>query len=189
MNAADYTVITADEYLARERLGEVRHEYIAGLTFAMAGAREAHGLITLNLALALRQHLGIAPCKVFVADMKVRLDVQRADVFFYPDVVVTCDPADNHPYYKARPTFIAEVQSPETADYDRQQKLISYINSPNLQEYLIVSQQEPAGILFRRSTEWLGEPLRAGDTLALPSLNFSMPFDALFAGVAFPPRA
>lgn len=188
MDATQRAFLTAEEYLERERTSPVKHEFIVGQTFAMAGASENHGLITTNLAYHLRHHLGVGPCRIFIADMKVRLDVQRADIFFYPDVVVACDPTDDHPYYKARPTFIAEVQSPETADYDRRQKLISYINSPALQEYLLLSQDEMSGILFRRSREWEPEPLSAGDTVTLPSLGFSAPLASFYAGVALAPR-
>ncbi|HEY0945184.1 MAG TPA: Uma2 family endonuclease [Opitutaceae bacterium] len=186
MESAAHSHLSADNYLTSEQAGEVRHEYIGGVVYAMAGASEEHGLISGNLYVALRQHLGAGPCKTFIADMKVRLEIARDDIFYYPDVLVTCDPADTHRFYKTRPVFIAEVLSPETERYDRREKFLSYIRLPSLNEYLLISQSEPLATLFRRDRAWEPEHLHPGQELILPSLDFRMPVAALFAGVSLP---
>jgi len=77
------------EYLASEKDSPVRHEYVDGQMYAMAGARNRHNRIALNLASRLNDHLNGGLCEVFIADMKVIVDPV---VYYYPDVVVTCDP-------------------------------------------------------------------------------------------------
>ncbi|MDP2832719.1 MAG: Uma2 family endonuclease [Pseudomonadota bacterium] len=83
------------DYLDAERAAPVRHEYVAGEVFAMAWASKVHGTLALNAAIVLRQHLRGAPCRVWMADMKVRVRVDSA--YYYPDVVVTCDATDLGP--------------------------------------------------------------------------------------------
>ena len=81
-----------DDYLAWEQDQPGRNEYVDGEVFAMSGASDAHGTAALNLAASLRTALRGTPCKPFIADMKVH--VEAANSFFYPDIVVTCDPRD-----------------------------------------------------------------------------------------------
>ena len=183
MESVAHSFLSVEDYLAGERAGDRRHEYIGGEIHAMAGASEEHGLIAGNLFFALRQHVGSGPCKVFISDMKVRLEIARDDIFYYPDVLVTCDPADSQRYYKTRPQFIAEVLSPETERFDRREKFLSYIRLPSLSEYLLVSQSTPLATLFRRERDWEPEHLGVGQELVLPSLQFRLPISSLYAGV------
>src|SRR5437868_10418084 len=97
---------TVEEYLFGEGRSEVRHEYIGGLLYAMAGASEEHNIISLNMATALRSHLREKPCRVFMVDMKVRLEIAREDIFYYPDLVVVCDARDSDRYFKRYPKVI-----------------------------------------------------------------------------------
>ncbi len=190
MQATARHFLSAEDYLAGELRSEVRHEYVGGEVYAMSGTSDVHNTIALNLAVAFRQHLGAGPCKVFMSDVKLRLEVARNDIFYYPDVLVTCDPSDREPYFKTKPVFLTEISSPSTERIDRHEKFSSYITMPSLQEYLIVSQHEPTATLFRRSTHWKPEALGPDHLLTVPALsNFSTPVAALFAGVTFAPRA
>jgi len=138
-------VIPVQEYLEGELQSAVRHEYLAGEVYAMAGAGEKHGRIGLNLAFHLRAASRGGPCGVFMSDMKVR--VNHSDGFYYPDVLVTCDAQDTQPYYKQFPCLIAEVLSPATEAIDRREKLLAYRQLPSLLHYLLVSQEQ-------RLVEW-----------------------------------
>lgn len=189
MQAATTPFISVEEYLAGELESPIKHEYVAGEVYAMAGVSDAHNFIAGNLYIALRQHLGAGPCKAYITDVKLRVEIARADIFYYPDVMVTCDATDTDRYFKVRPTFLAEVASPTTERIDRHEKFSTYIAIPTLQDYLIVSQHEPVATLFRRARDWRPEPLGARDTLSLPSLNnFSTSVAALFTGVTLTPR-
>ena len=92
--------MSAAEFLAWDAQQDVKHEFVHGEVFAMAGAGEAHVTATLNVAMALRQHLQGSPCRTFITDMKLRVDA--ADAFFYPDVMVTCSAADTCLLYTSR---------------------------------------------------------------------------------------
>ncbi len=43
------TKVTSTEYLAAERMSDVRHEFFDGTIFAMAGASKRHNQISSNL--------------------------------------------------------------------------------------------------------------------------------------------
>jgi len=164
--------ISVEEYIKGEQQSEVRHEYIGEQVYAMSGGSEAHNAICLNLASAIRQHVRGKPCKVFMADMKLRLNIAEDDVFYYPDLLVTCDPDDREKYFKTRPVAIVEVLSPSTERLDRREKFLSYIALPTLKEYVLVDQEKMAVTLFRRETAWKPEHLAEGDSLRLTSIDF-----------------
>ena len=63
MQHAVIASLSEGEYLAGERVCRVKHEYVAGEVFAMAGASKTHGTLALNVAVALRTHLRGSPCR------------------------------------------------------------------------------------------------------------------------------
>jgi len=137
--------IPIPEYLEGETRSDIRHEYVAGKVYAMAGAGEKHNRISLNIAFHLRAAARGKPCGVFISDMKVR--VEKNEAFYYPDVLVTCDPEDTESLYKRSPCLIVEVLSPSTEAIDRREKFFAYRNLPSLRHYLLVSQDQ-------RRVEW-----------------------------------
>jgi len=92
MPTAESVQLTAAAYLKGEEASEIKHEYIAGEIWAMVGATDRHVSITMNIAFVLKQALKGKPCQTYMSDMKVRVDT--ADAYFYPDVMVTCDSRD-----------------------------------------------------------------------------------------------
>ena len=141
------------EYLESEKDSPVRHEYVDGQMYAMAGASDRHNRIALNLASRLNDHLNGGPCEVFIADMKVIVDPV---VYYYPDVVVTCDPPGGDPYVRTQPHLIIEVVSPSTERTDRHEKAFAYRCVPSLQEYVLVLQDRMQVEVYRRQSgdEW-----------------------------------
>ena len=79
-----------EDYLRLEAQSSERHEYVAGGIYAMTGASLRHNIIALNLASALRAHLKASPCRVFIEGVK--LHVARDNAYYYPDIIVSCDP-------------------------------------------------------------------------------------------------
>lgn len=135
---ASVLVIDVDDYLIGEQQSDIRHEYIAGQVFAMAGASETHNRLSLNLAFHLRAAARSTPCGVFMGDMKVRVAAHEA--FYYPDVLLTCASEDAAPFYKTSPCLIAEVLSPSTELTDRREKLIAYRALASLRYYVLIAQ-------------------------------------------------
>ena len=138
--AAQEHLTPVPEYLEGELQSEIRHEYIAGLVYAMAGAGEKHNRISLNIAFHLRSAARGKTCGVFISDMKVR--VEQNDTFYYPDVMLTCDPQDTESLHKSRPCAIIEVLSPATELTDRREKLAAYRTLKSLRYYLLVAQDK-----------------------------------------------
>ncbi len=165
MEAARVLPRTVAEYLAFEETCEGKHEFISGEIHAMSGASRAHNKISLNLAAALRAGLRGGPCEVFVTDFKVRLEVAREDIFYYPDVVVSCQPGDRHSHYTGTPTLVFEVLSPTTEAIDRREKNQNYRHAATLEEYVLVAQDRHEVTIFRRATGWQGEIFTVPDAL------------------------
>lgn len=173
--------LSVDEYLAGEETSEVRHEYIGGQVFAMAGASDTHNTISLNVAAALRTQVRGGPCRVFIGDVKVRLISAGKDMFYYPDVLVACDPRDRDPYFKRFPKVVIEVLSEATERTDRREKFWSYTQMETLEEYLLIAQNRMEVTIFRRTNHWKPEVLqRAEEVARLDSLKFELPLSMIY---------
>lgn len=171
-------------YLAWEAGQEERHEFIAGETFAMSGGTDAHATISLNLAMAIRNHLRGTSCRVFMNTMKLR--VEASDAYFYPDAFVTCAEVDrNNGDVKHSATLVAEVLSPSTSAFDRGRKFEHYRKLPDLREYLLVDAERAAVDLFRKDQtgHWVLYPCAEGETLELDSIGLKLPLAALYEEV------
>lgn len=171
-------LISVLDYLDGEKTSPIRHEYLGGQIFAMSGGSEEHNRIALNIASVLKFRLRGSGCKTFMSDMKVNMPIARntADLFYYPDVMVTCDSQDTERYYKTRPCLIVEVLSPSTESLDRREKRLNYQSLPSLQEYVIVSQTEMKVEVYRLNANetWSLEILEAEDILTLNSVSLSL---------------
>jgi Uma2 family endonuclease len=187
------TRMTAEEYLVWESAQPEKHEFIAGEVFARTGARLNHNLIAGNAFLFLKQALRGLPCGVFMSDVKVQ--VRAASAYFYPDVVVTCEPsdlADGTALTVHQPWLIVEVLSDSTAAYDRGKKFEHYRQIASLTHYLLVDSTRVHAELFRKNAEglWVLHPLGAADTLRIEQPHlFDWLVGSLFEGVPFEPVA
>ena len=177
--------ISIREYLDGEPQSSLRHEYLAGQVYAMAGAGERHNRISLNIAFHLRAATRGKPCGVFINDMKLR--VEHNDSFYYPDVLVTCEPQDSEPFYKRMPCLIVEVLSPSTEAIDRREKLIAYRTLPSLRHYLLVSSEQRRVEWHSRDDagRWLLALLENSDALeiACPGLQVRFTLDEVYEDV------
>lgn len=176
--------VSPEIYLEGEKISPIKHEYRQGEIYAMAGASDAHVTITLNLATLLRNQVRGSGCRAYVADMKVRIEI--ANIFYYPDVMVTCDERDKTPNdFKRYPSLIVEVLSPTTQGFDRGDKFADYRTIETLQEYVLINQERVSVECFRRNSEglWVLYPYGEGDEIYLQSVDFSCPITALYEDV------
>ncbi len=147
---------TPEEYLEEEESSPIKHEYIDGQIYAMAGASDAHVTIALNLATELRNHLRGSGCRVYISDMKVRLE--KFNRFYYPDIVVTCDERDRETSnYKRFPCLIIEVLSESTEAFDRGDKFADYQELDSLREYVLINTRRQRVDCFRRNERGIWE--------------------------------
>jgi len=165
--ALERSHVSESEYLAAEERAATRSEYIVGEMFAMAGGSERHNRISGNIFFHLRAASRGHRCRAFMADMKLRVAAQRA--FYYPDAMLVCDDTDDHPQYKERPCFIAEVLSPGTANIDAREKSLHYRDLPILRYYLMVDSERVEARLLSRADEgrWLEQQLDAGEVVRI----------------------
>lgn len=183
---SDYTYLTADQYLEWEQKQPIKHEYVNGEVFAMAGASNAHVTIALNLATGLRNHVRGSGCRVFMSDMKVKVPDLRW--FYYPDVMVTCDPRDRTANYAmAYPKLIVEVLSDSTEAFNRGRKFADYRQLESLEEYVLIEPGQISVECFRRNAQgqWVLYPYAEGAQVHLASIDFTCPIAMLYEDVEF----
>ncbi|PSO85154.1 MAG: hypothetical protein BRC43_14740 [Cyanobacteria bacterium QS_3_48_167] len=100
--------LTPDEYLQLEAQSLVKHKYINGDIYVQAGATDAHNTIALNMATMLRAHVRGSGCRIYISDMKARIESRNR--FYYPDILLTCDFRDQETdTFKRFPRLIVEV--------------------------------------------------------------------------------
>ena len=184
----NFVYLTLEEYLQQEEQSLEKHEYRDGEVYAMAGAMDEHVTISLNLAADLRQFLRGSGCRVYITDMKAR--IESINRFFYPDVMVTCDPRDQETAgYKRFPKLIVEVLSDSTEAYDRGDKFADYRQLESLQEYVLVSAKRQRVDCFRRGQNGLWMLQSYGEqptdlTFTLESIGFTGEFATLYEDAA-----
>lgn len=181
MTYALLKALTEMDYLAEEDRAKTKHEFIGGGIYAMAGASERHNTIALNLAAACHAARHGSLCRPFMGDMRLRLE--GGNVYYYPDVMVVCNPADTDPMFKSLPCLLAEVTSPSTDGVDRREKLSAYLKIPTLREYLIISQHSPVVDLYQRQdmNQWHTTQLGIDDSFTSVCLAMTVPVKAVYA--------
>lgn len=187
MIASPHPTLSPEAYLQLEADRPIKHEYIDGEAFAMAGASDVHVTIALNLAALLRNHVRGKGCRVYIADMKARIDTRNC--FYYPDIMVTCDPRDAEtPTYKRFPKLIVEVLSDSTEAFDRGDKFTHYQTLNTLEEYVIISTRHQRVECFRRTPDnlWLLQTYTA-DAFQLQSVQFTDTLTALYEDAELEP--
>lgn len=169
-------LISPEDYLKGEPLSEVKHELIDGHVYAMAGASANHERISVNVLRKFGNHLENTPCEPFGSDMKVR----AGSNFYYPDVTVDCYFDDSEPYFTETPIIIVEVLSKSTRRTDETIKLMSYINIPSLQEYVLIQQDFVDIQVIRRSEGWLPKHYFLGDEITFESIGLTLPVEDIY---------
>ena len=140
--------ISIDEYLRSEECSAVRNEFVDGKVYAMSDSTDSHSCISGNIFSLLHTHFRGSGWRTYTSAMKVR--IESANCFYYPDVIVSCEPFQPKSVFKLAPSLIVEVLSPSTAQIDMREKLIAYKLIESLAEYLIVYQDQQKVELHRR---------------------------------------
>lgn len=187
MLTRENTFISEAEYLRLEDRGQVRHEYVNGEMFAMTGGTLRHNVIAVNLLTALRAHLHGTPCRAFIADVRVR--VKKHNAYYYPDLVASCGTSaqnlDSGVQTLEDPILIVEVLSIGTEATDRREKLLAYRTIGSLNEYVLVSQDEPRVEIHRRKRELAWELVEYSglETVEFSSVSLRLEMREIYEGV------
>jgi len=170
--------ITVEEYLNGELISEIKHEYIDGQVYAMAGASVNHNTISVNIVSEFKMHLKNSPCRPFTSDIKVKTSASK---YRYPDVVVVCDDDFiENGYATQTPTILVEVISRSTRQIDERDKLLEYINIPTLQEYVIIEQDVVDVTVYRKSDDWHSKHYFLGDEIHFESIDLTLSVEDIY---------
>jgi Uma2 family endonuclease len=185
MNQALRKLLTEYDYLDLENRSLTKSEFVYGVVHAMAGANERHNTITGNLFAACHAAKHGSPCRPFMGDMRLRLE--GGELYYYPDIMLVCDPRDTDPVHKSLPCLLAEVSSTNTENIDRREKLSAYLKISSLREYLIVSQNEMYVELYQRQIgqDWNYFQLGAQESFTSVCLNLTLPLRQIYESIDF----
>lgn len=178
------------DYLALEQVSNIKHEYLGGHIYAMAGGSPEHAALTAAVA----RHLGNATvggrCRVYSSDLRVR--VEATGLSTYPDVTVVCGPlktASDDPNAAVNPSVVVEVLSPSTRKYDLTEKFEHLKQLDSLQIYLAVEiDSQRMEVRTRSSDEWVSESFGPGQMIGLVPLGIELDLDRIYAEATLPRR-
>jgi Uma2 family endonuclease len=173
--------ISADAFLEWEEKQLEKHEFIQGEILAMVGVTRQHATVAGNVFRFLGNHLVGTGCRAYMADMKLKLEA--ADAFFYPDVFVTCSASDHRAQrYLSEPRMIVEVLSESTEAYDRGEKFEKYRQCPCLVEYVLINLIKCKTEIFRRDNtgHWVLYEYGRDEPVLFASLELTMESAALY---------
>jgi Uma2 family endonuclease len=181
--------ITPEEYLFLERKAETKSEYFDGEMIPMPGVSLEHDRIVINLISELDSQFQDRPAEVHGPELSIK--VPRKGSYFYPDVsVVFGDPEveGEHRDTLLNPRVVFEVLSPSTESYDRGPKFAHYRTLESLQEFILVSQNEPRVERYLRQDDgnWLySEVTDPAGSLELVSVACRVPLSRIYRKVDF----
>jgi Uma2 family endonuclease len=181
--------LSPEEYLEWEEKSEIKHEYIDGEIYAMAGSSDNHATIVSNVVMTIGPHLRGSGCRLYPQDLKAQIKRRRR--FYYPDLMVTCDDRDkNDRYVKRHYKLIIEVLSDSTESFDRGRKFEDYRRSETLEEYVLISQNRINVEVYRKNLagRWELQAYQVGDRVELVSLGLEFPIADLYEDVTLPPQ-
>jgi Uma2 family endonuclease len=183
-------LISIDDYLAGELVSQVKHEYLGGFVYAMAGARNAHNLIAGNIFASLHARLRGNKCRPYNSDTKIRVRLPLQVRFYYPDASVVCEPNPQDDSYQDWPVVIVEVLSRRTRRIDEGEKKDAYFTIPSLQTYLLVEQESPAVVAYRRTEQGFVPELYSGLEAVIPlsEIDIELPLAEIYEDVEFIPE-
>ena len=176
---------TVEQYIEMERASPVRHEYIDGEVYALAGGTRAHSRLAANLITLLSVALGDGPCQTYSSDMRVQVTPAR---YVYPDLSVECaaaDQGDGGAVFLTAPRLVVEVLSKSTEDYDRGGKFDFYRQVASLRDYLLVETARRLVEARSRGEDgaWMTRTYGPGETVEAPGLGVRLAVDAIYARV------
>ncbi|AWB21120.1 Uma2 family endonuclease [Methylobacterium currus] len=180
---------SVQEFFAWQERQDERYGLVGGVPVRMmAGARDVHDDIVVNLVAEFRIRLRGTPCRRFTGDGSVETlpgQIRR------PDLGVDCGARDPNGLTAAEPRLVVELLSPSTRDFDAFDKLEECKPVASLAVILLVEPNAPGIALWRRDADGAWQRrLAAGldQMIELPEFGMTPALADVHDGVAFPPR-
>jgi Uma2 family endonuclease len=188
--AEKLNLVSVEGYLAGELISPIKHEYVGGVVYAMAGARNLHNVIAGNVYAALHVRLRGRKCRPFNADTKIRIQLPGHVRFYYPDASVTCRPNPLNDSFQDEPAVVVEVLSRRTRRIDEGERKDAYLTIPSLSVYILIEQEMRAVVAFRRTESSFVREVYHGEEAVLPlgEIGVELPLAEIYEGVEFIPE-
>jgi Uma2 family endonuclease len=183
------TKISVEDYLEGEKISLIRREFLYGEVFPILQNNINHNRICGNIVTELNLHMRKGCCEPFFHSLKVRVN---SEVYFYPDVLVSCEQNPEDPQFRNNPILIIEVTSQTTESIDRREKVFLYQQIASLQEYAVVDQYRMEIQIHRRqpdggwNTYFFTED---DDVVVFASIDLTIPLPEIYRRVTFDPNA
>jgi Uma2 family endonuclease len=182
VSASRHAQYSIQEYVRLEEYSNVKHEFLGGQIYAMAGGTPEHGAMAMRIGALLFAQLTDRPCVVYNSDVRIRVVNTGLDT--YPDLSVVCGHEERDLEDRlalVNPIVLVEVLSPSTEEYDRGEKLDNYRSIASLQEVVLVSHDRPRVEVWRREgSAWNLHAAHSGESIDLVSIRCSLSVDAIF---------
>jgi Uma2 family endonuclease len=183
-------IVPVEDYLAGELVSPLKHEYVDGVVYAMAGARNVHNTVSGNVFAFLHGQLRGSRCRPYNSDTKIRVRLPTHVRFYYPDTSVVCHSNPPDDSFQDEPVVIAEVLSDKTRRIDEGEKKDAYLRISTLSVYLLIEQSEPSVVVFRRTDEGFVREVYSGLDAVIPlgEVGLELPLSEIYDGVEFTPE-
>lgn len=180
-------LVSVEDYLANEQISPNKHEYLGGVVYAMSGARNRHNHIAANTLARLHTFLRGKPCRAWNSDTKVHVRLPTHERFYYPDVMVVCESNAEGDTCQDEPVVIFEVLSRSTRRTDEGEKRDAYLTIPSLLVYVLVEQETPAVVMYRRCPTGFVREVHHGldSVLSLGEIGVELPLNEVYEGLQF----
>jgi Uma2 family endonuclease len=193
--ATKLNLVSVKDYLAGELISPIKHEYMDGVVFSMAGFRNLHNLIAGNTLGAVGRRLRGRPCRPFNSATKIRIHMPGHVLpgqirFYYPDASVVCRPNPPTDSFQDEPAVLFEVLSRRTRRIDEGEKKDAYLTIPSLSVYVLIEQDTAAVVAFRRSGDGFVREVLEGIDAVLPlgEIGIDLPLAEIYETVEFAPE-
>jgi Uma2 family endonuclease len=188
--AKKLNLVSIKDYLAGELISPIKHEYLGGVVYAMAGARNVHNLIATNTLGSLHARLRGKRCRPFNSDTKIRIHLPGQIRFYYPEVSVICRPNPQNDSFQDEPVVIFEVLSRRTRRIDEGEKKDAYLTIPSLTVYVTIEPEIAALVVFRRTAQGFVREVHQGLDAVLPlsEIDCELPLAEVYEAVQFTPE-
>ena len=181
--------ISIADYLEGELTSPLKHEFVDGVVYAMAGATANHNRIATNSTGALYNQLRGKRCQVFNSDMKARVRLSRSTRFYYPDLSVVCQPNAGDATFQDNPVVIVEVVSESTRRVDEYEKREAYLSINSLCVYVLLEPNTAGAMVYRRADAGFTQEIYDGldAIIPLPEIECGLSLAEAYAQVQFLP--
>jgi Uma2 family endonuclease len=114
----------------------------------------------------------------------MKVHIEAADAFYYPDIVVSCEPRDDKALFLKAPLLIVEVLWPATENIDRREKRLAYQRLESLREYVLAAQDTRRVEVYRKreSGNWEVDSYGGNESAVLHSVELTLLLDRIYEG-------